>query len=425
MSNHENSKEIREDIDETRRDMGRKIDAIQNQLSPEHLKAKAQDVVNDVATSTADSVSAYVQNNMGDISHTVAGALKRNPLPTALVGLGLGWLLIESLGDDKSTSARYPVTRYRPSMAQHWSAEDEQAYHNANYQRTPTQAYGSSVYAENESEQGIVSQVKETVSNAADSVQQKADEWMHRTQEQVENATTTAQRVSDEARLQGHLAAMDAQDQVSDWQQQGRSFAHQAGRSTQRQANQAAEYTSHIAGEAQGYAQDTARQVGSYVHDVSDQAQHYAQQARRQAYSRGEQVVETVEENPLTFGVISLAVGAAIGLLLPQTRREKQWVGPYRDQVTDTARVAATDVADHVQEAVEEIRPEIERSAQKIATDLQETGKTVANDLKQTGDLAKQQAQKVGTHAKEVVSEKSKDAQSDVKERVKETTDSR
>ena len=131
-----------------------------------------------------------------------------------------------------------------------------------------------------------------------------------------------------------------------------------------------------------------------------------------------------MEENPLTFGVISLAVGAAIGLLLPQTRRENEWVGPYRDRVTDAAAATASDAATHLQEAVDEIRPEVEQSAQRVMDELKSTGRTVAEDLKKTGESVKQEAKEVGEHAKTVAEEKTEATKADAKQHAHETVDS-
>ncbi|HRW07550.1 MAG TPA: DUF3618 domain-containing protein [Caldilineaceae bacterium] len=427
MTNHENSREIRQDIDETRRDMGRKIDAIQNQLSPEHLKIKAREVVDDVATSTADSLSEYMRNNMGDIGHSVAHTLKQNPIPTALVGLGLGWLLIESFSSNGESQVRYPLTRYRPAAA--YGAADEYDVYRYNRNRNePT--YGSA-YASNgghDHDQGVVDQVKEKVGNAAGAVQQKAEQWMGQAQEQVNNATYEAQRMRDEARLQSHLAAMDARDHINEWQDRGQSYTQHATSDTQRRASRAAHearsYAADAAHEARNYAEGAAHQVGSYANYASDQAQYYAHRAGEQAYAAGEQVVETIEENPLTFGVISLAVGAAIGLLLPQTRRENEWVGPYRDRVTDAAAATASDAATHLQEAVDEIRPEVEQSAQRVMDELKTTGRTVAEDLKKTGESVKQEAKEVGEHAKTVAEEKTEATKADAKQHAHETVDS-
>ncbi|MEZ4615970.1 MAG: hypothetical protein R2867_10780 [Caldilineaceae bacterium] len=412
MSEHERSEEIREDITETRRDMGRKIDAIQGQLSTENLKVKAKEVIDEFATSTADSLSEYMRTNMGDIGHTIADTLKRNPVPAALVGLGLGWLFVETFASERPTTTRYPLTRYRPQTAYAGSMSYE-----------PSDRYMRERYSSSGADQpGFVERVGEKVSDAAHSVKDKAEEWAGQVQERASDATDQvqweAQRMRDEARLQGHLAAMDARDQVSDWQQQGRSYTQQASSSSRQYADRAASYVGHSADEARGYVQDAASQVNNYAHYVGDQAQHYAQQAGHQAYAAGEQVIETMEENPLTFGIVALAAGAAIGMILPQTRRENEWLGTYRDRVADTASAAASDVMTHAQEAVEEIRPEVERSAQKIIHDVQETGRTMVQDLKQTGETVKQEAKDVGNHAKDVMEQKSQETQADVKERV-------
>lgn len=417
MSNYENSKEIRQDIDETRRHMGRKLDAIQNQLSSDNLKAKARDVVNEVATSTADSLSDYMRNNMGDVGHSLATSLKRNPIPTALVGLGLGWLLVEALSYDTPAPARYPVQRYRPAATYGAAAEYEPWRANPNYRP----AYAGAVPQSNQP--GVINQVKSTLSQAADTAQNKAEQWLDQTKENMSEAAAKAQQLRDEARLQGHWATMDAQDRAEEWQQEGRNLTHQASYNAQQAmnyaqqtVNQGVNYANEAAHSASDYAHYASDQVGAYSRYASDQARYYSRQAGRQAYAAGEQVIETIEENPLTFGAVALAVGAAVGLLLPQTRYENEWVGHYSDQVTDAARTTANDVMTHAQEAIEEIRPELERSTQTVINDLKETGRMVVEDLKHSGEVVQEEAKAIGNRVATVAEQKGEAMKNDIKE---------
>jgi ElaB/YqjD/DUF883 family membrane-anchored ribosome-binding protein len=413
MNHQESSEEIKEDIQETRRDMGRKIDAIQEQLNPDNLKAKARDVVNEFATATAESISEYVRTNARDLAYSVTDVVKHNPVPAALIGLGLGWILVESLSSDKRSSAPYRSTQ----------GQSVPIYpYRGGYGRSGEYDSTNRFTSGNADEQSYAERVSESVKNAADTVQTKAQQWVDQTRDRVSDATSHAQWEAQRWGGQGRQTAVDAQNRFSDWQQQGRHYAEQAGDRAQEVASQAASYVGQAAGDARTYIQETAEQVGSYAQGVGEQAQHYAQEAGRQArdyaHAAGGQVQRSIEENPLVFGAVTLAVGTAIGLMLPQTRRENEWIGPVRDQIADTTRAAASDVVRHAQEAVEEVRPELERTVQKVANVLQETGQNVVEELKQAGKTALEDTQETTEHAKEVAKQKIKEAQGDLKQRL-------
>ncbi|MEZ4711739.1 MAG: DUF3618 domain-containing protein [Caldilineaceae bacterium] len=415
MTNHASSEDIREDIQETRRDMGRKIDTIQDRLSADNLKAQAREVVNEFATATADSVSEYVRENAPDIGYTLIDAIKKNPLPSALVGLGLGWLFIESMSSDQESSARRRITRYngdpafRHGMGYGYSTPNRQTHDPSN-------------------KESMGQKVGNSLRNAAENVQAKAEEWTEQTREwageTVQEAQWRTRQMQDEARLQGHLASMETQDRAAQWRAQGSRYAQQAGHEAGHYASQAAEYAGQSAESVRDYARDTAGQVGAYAHQLGHQAQSYTQDAgayvRDRAYDAGVQVEHAIEENPLTFGAIALAVGAAVGLMLPQTRRENRWLGPMSDQLADSARGAASDVMHRAQEAIDEVRPDLERTAQKVVNDLQETSDKVTEDVKQAAKSAMDDAKQATQHAQEVASQKAQKAQDDVKERAEE-----
>ena len=106
-------------IEQTRRDMGETLDAIQARLDPELLKFKAEQRVEQAVDRAKDEVYdatiGRVEEATGRATRTVTEwrdnvieTIKDNPIPAALVGLGLGWLLMES-----SSNAERQMSRER------------------------------------------------------------------------------------------------------------------------------------------------------------------------------------------------------------------------------------------------------------------------------------------------------------------------
>lgn len=51
-----------------------------------------------------------------------------------------------------------------------------------------------------------------------------------------------------------------------------------------------------------------------------------------------------LDSNPLALGLIALAIGALIGMLLPETQKENELMGPKRDELLDQGRHVVEDL---------------------------------------------------------------------------------
>jgi len=76
-----------------------------------------------------------------------------------------------------------------------------------------------------------------------------------------------------------------------------------------------------------------------------------------------------IRENPLAAAAVAAAVGATIGLALPETERENQLMGEARDSVVDRAKEAARDAAERVQDTAERVKEVAGDAARKMTGD--------------------------------------------------------
>jgi hypothetical protein len=86
----------------------------------------------------------------------------------------------------------------------------------------------------------------------------------------------------------------------------------------------------------------------SMSHEAGEQLRRTSRRARNR-------FAELLESNPLMVGAAALAVGAAVGLALPETERENEWLGEAREtlaeraqEMASQARQAAGDIAGQV-----------------------------------------------------------------------------
>jgi hypothetical protein len=94
------TEEIKGEIEQTREDMAETIDAIQDKLRPRNIVANATERVKaatkegartmaDYAGEAAENVMHHTRDTAGGFMHTI----RDNPVPAALVGVGVAWLM--------------------------------------------------------------------------------------------------------------------------------------------------------------------------------------------------------------------------------------------------------------------------------------------------------------------------------------------
>lgn len=114
------------------------------------------------------------------------------------------------------------------------------------------------------------------------------------------------------------------------------------------------------AGDAVGrVADDAGRKVSGVMEDVGQAASDLPQQAGMMVQQRTGQVRHFIDENPLGAGVIAMAAGAAIGMLLPTTSVERDTIGQARNDLIDKAESTAHQVLDKADEQVDKAQSEV------------------------------------------------------------------
>lgn len=318
----QNADEIKADIERTRNKMSNKIDEIQDRFRPEQLKDQAQEVVRSAVQDSTEAVVSYVRTHSRELSGTVMDTIKRNPVPAAMVGLGLGWIMYDSLTN-------------RSSHKGDWNRPyGNGGQYSQRYGAQSTGQYGVPHGGYRGAEYGGQGQYGD----------QSGSEAWRKQEEQGDGITDRLRETMGEAREKVGDATNQVTDQIRD---------------------------------AGGRIQEMGSQIGQQVSDSTEHARHQMERV-------GSQAQDLIEENPFAVGLVALGVGVALGMALPSTRRENQMLGEWRDQAVDRARQTAGDVVQRVQEVVEEVKPELEQTASKVVDDLARTGKQAADEVKES-----------------------------------------
>ncbi len=162
----------------------------------------------------------------------------------------------------------------------------------------------------------------------------------------------------------------------SDWDTGEPSFTDRARNVASGVADKARETAGNVADSARSAADRATAAVSSAATSVRDvassaadttrqQLSQVSDQARQGARVASDRFKNTLQENPMALGVAALAAGAIVGLTLPTTRVENEYMGETRDRLVDQAKSIAHDAAEKVQRVTGEAGRTLKDAAQK------------------------------------------------------------
>lgn len=268
---------IKAEIEDTRAEMGQTINEIQERLSPEHIMGQVKETVREATIGKVEKVMDRVGETISNVTEpamdamgragetlkttgsSITNTIRENPIPCALIGLGLGMYVVRRWrgGNDRASRSRAYQPEFEAGMAMPRSrGKGRQYYGSSGEYAGASRQYGSA---------------RNTLMNMKDT----AGEWAHGTAESVS---------------------------------------------------------------------------------------HLGHQAKEQAFRAGRGFQHLVEENPLAVGAAAVAVGAVVGLALPATRIEHEYMGEASEKLVDRAQQVARDAMDKVKTATQ---PEEQGGQQK------------------------------------------------------------
>jgi hypothetical protein len=128
-----------------------------------------------------------------------------------------------------------------------------------------------------------------------------------------------------------------------------------------------------VAGRVRGFAEREAEQVRGLAHEAAERStraayevRHRATRSARHAWDWSRQ---SADSHPLAIAAAAVAAGVVAGLVIPETRRESEWLGPERDrlfgeakEVVSDAKDAARDLTHAAKDTAREVRNSLKNS---------------------------------------------------------------
>jgi ElaB/YqjD/DUF883 family membrane-anchored ribosome-binding protein len=318
---------IRAEIRETRERMSDTLEQLGERLNPRHLKEQVKHDIREATIGRVETMARSAADRVNDTRRSITDVIRENPIPAAMVGVGLGWLYWNS----RSQGSQLDGSKMSRGS---WQAGGTLAGRSAGGYST---GYGGGAGGRAGASGGYGSAGYRTGYGSGSSVGGYTGD--------SEGAEGTLDRVRDRAGDIGDTV----KEKASDF---GGSVKEKAGAL----AGRAQEVAGNVADRAQQVAGTVADRAQEMAGSVADQTRYQARRLEDQFY-----------EHPLAIGAAAIALGLAAGLAVPETRKETELMGDARDQLVDRVREVAGETKDKVQHVAERVFDQVQTTAKDAA----------------------------------------------------------
>lgn len=139
---------------------------------------------------------------------------------------------------------------------------------------------------------------------------------------------------------------------------------------------QTEETAESLRAKGEAYSQEIRERGSQWKHQAQDYAGEWKSRAqdgtarlRARAQARADrakgQFQSVLHDNPLAVGAAVLAVGTAIGLSLPRTQKEDEWLGETRDHLIEQAKNTAQEAGNKAKAMVGNFAGEVKQTAEE------------------------------------------------------------
>lgn len=324
------SEQLQREVDQQRARLEDRIDGIQQKLSPGQL---------------IDELMAYTKGGGGEFISSLQRNVTANPLPVALLGVSLAWLMAKPAPASGDTDAQWDDS--------------------INARR----GYGGQV---NDYPVAVIS------GSSMTRVSHKPGESGAHYSEFADEAGKIFRAASDEAgRRAGHF--------MDETGKSFRGFTDSAGKRVEHFRDE----SGNILDEASGWAshgwQQAQDKIGGAQSAMRQGFEDRKARATQASHAMGEQVsslnhaiINQFRDQPLVAGALAFAAGAAFGSALPHTEQEDELIG----EAADTAKARVGQESEHLYDEGREQAEALYEDASERAGEMYQQARDGMTDAK-------------------------------------------
>jgi len=349
---------IERDLQRRRSSLDTHLDELQQRFSPGQLM---------------DEGLAYLRGSQGkEFMINLGESIREKPLPAALAGIGLAWLMASGPGVQRAggdgTYGRDSYGRTSRGPGEGMESVTVVSPHHYDDLSFRVRSAGDAVArGENETDDIYHDRVNEARGRV-----------LGLTRQAQETAQSYAQRIQDSlssARDGMTRSAHDLRDKAGDM----------AGGLRDRAAD--------MAGSLSGRAGDLADRASGLGGAIGDQARSAAN--RLSSGTGGSDMLSSLTDSPVLLGALGIAAGALLGLIVPRSEHEDEYLGGIAGQARDALSGVAQEamerggrVAQATLQAGQESLQDVGKSGVQSPSDLADGAKKIAQTVLRAGDEA-------------------------------------
>jgi len=274
-----------------------------------------------------DELLAYTKGGGGEFISSLQRNVTANPLPVALLGVSLAWLMAKPAGASTASSSHAETIR----SDRHWD-DSINSHRGYTGNHTPYDVEDDADYP-----------VTIITGESLQRLGHTQDEHGRSISEFADDAGKKFRALSDASgKRAGHF--------IDESGNRFRGFTNAAGD----RIHQFQDEAGNLLDEATGWASHTWQRAREKLHDAQDAINAQAGSGRQRAMDAGgamrgqmESLNQTIltqfKDQPLVGGALAFALGAALGSALPHTAQEDALMGEAADKLKGKAAEAATD----------------------------------------------------------------------------------
>lgn len=383
MTNDTRSPEqIEREIEEQRSDLTSNLEGLQDKFSIDTVVRQIGD---------------QFREHGGDMGRSISDQVKANPIPLALTGIGLAWMMFGNPQKSNEASSRSYDDRYdddtRYSSAEH-DFRRSQLRQGRPY--TPPTTYARDTtpsWAQTDDDDSR--SVSDRMSSGVDTVKDKAAQTTASVKSGAssiaDGASSVASAVADSASRAGSAAsdtAVSAKSAVSNGAKSARDGIAAAG-------SRIAEGTETMTEEAR------QRVIAARQKAIAMQ-----RSASRSMSDGADAAADFYDRQPLVAGALALAIGAAFGGALPRTKTEDDMMGAQSDNLFDQAERIFEEEKAKALAVAKDVKKEVKDIASETKADLDSGAPGDKSAVEAIGDKAKATAKRVADKAQKSAEKK-------------------
>lgn len=191
---------IRAGIAETRDRMSNTLDEIGERLNPHRVTEQVKDSIREATIGRVENMAQQAADRVGDAKRGVVDTIRDNPIPSAMVALGLGWMMWNGRSDSRSAASQYAGGR-NPGGRALGSSRISGGYGERGYSTAGYGGYAGSPADIDTDDSSVVDSIRDKASALGSTVKDTAGGLADRAQDAASSVAdttrTSARRVED------------------------------------------------------------------------------------------------------------------------------------------------------------------------------------------------------------------------------------